>query len=202
MWNACSIGFLFLFSWSFSHILASDLYFEEHVDRLMLLFHLIEPCASSIESSIKVETKRCLCRRFHPNYTTQTPSGTLDNTALALIQVLNLHRGLAVNKLNSVVSSVAFFLKRLNDSQNLQQSVTLRVCFAFKLTGAFFLFLTSAVSSWPPRPLDIFTTLWMSNFSPQSRRVNVNTPFSCVKCHGFLCSTRSIGYLFGDKAPM
>lgn len=31
---------------------------------------------------------------------TQTPSGTHDNTALSLIQVLNVHRGLAVIYLN------------------------------------------------------------------------------------------------------
>lgn len=58
------------------------------------------------------KTRRCLSGRLtHPNYITQTPSGTLDNTALTLIQVLNLHRGLAVNKLNSGISPLAYSWK-------------------------------------------------------------------------------------------
>lgn len=42
-----------------------------------------------------------------PNYITQAPSGTLDNTALTLIQVLNLHRGLAVINLYCGLFSIA-----------------------------------------------------------------------------------------------
>lgn len=41
------------------------------------------------------------------NCITQTPSGTLDNTALTLIQVLNLYRGLAVINFNYSLFSLA-----------------------------------------------------------------------------------------------
>lgn len=60
-----------------------------------------------------------------PSYITQTPSGTLDNTALTLIQVLNLHRGLAVINLDysyppqPVPLTIKLPSKILNDQKQL-----------------------------------------------------------------------------------
>lgn len=56
-----------------------------------------------------------------PNYITQTPSGTLDNTALTLIQVLNLPRGLAVIYLNYSLFSISCSYEDENDCQNLKK---------------------------------------------------------------------------------
>lgn len=77
-----------------------------------------------------------------PNDITRTPSGTLNNTALTLIQVLNLHRVLAVINLNSDEDYPAKILKR-SDAAFLTVRILL---FYFLLTGLHLSFCTLAVS--------------------------------------------------------
>lgn len=133
-----------------------------------------------------------------PNYITQTPSGTLDNTALTLIQVLNLHRGLAVIYLNYSLFSISCSYEDQNDCQNLKkQFLSPSYCVILSPThGITSLFLPLSCLFAIFRFLVIF-------FSLQACWVFVCTLLSqtCVRCHG-LCAKhwRSHLVLCGYKA--
>lgn len=157
-----------------------------------------------------LQEKTPLTRRLtDPNHITQTPSGTLSNTALTLIQVLKLYRGLAVINFNYGLLTLACSYEDENDRQNLKWSeavfLALRfLLFCVRLLG-FFLFFLSISCLFSIFSISGYSILWMSIFfSVRDCCVFVSTPFSlkvpwlllCLLCH----RQRHLA-LCGYKAP-
>lgn len=111
--NLCgSVRFSSVF---FNHIVASERFFR-NMNLPVLLWYLngTVKIIAFFERNLAVCWKRRLSgRRTATNDITHTPSGTLNNTALTLIQVLNLHRVLAVSNLIYLwLIFVNWFLRR------------------------------------------------------------------------------------------
>lgn len=139
-----------------------------------------------------LQEKTPLTRRLtDPNHITQTPSGTLSNTALTLIQVLKLYRGLAVINFNYGLLTLACSYEDENDRQNLKWSeavfLALRfLLFCVRLLGFFLFFYRLAVSSLFFQSLDIVSYECQSS-SQFGTAASLLALRSLLRCRGFYC---------------
>lgn len=103
------------------------------------------------------------------NYITQTPSGTFDNTALTLIQVLNLHQGLAVIYLNYSIFSIYLFLRRQKMTAQILRSSFSSFLFSYDSWNCFKLFIY------------LLTVFSLNQFSTAESL----SSWTCITCRGF-----------------